>query len=257
LLLPLYILPENFFPLLFVEFVIYGKITRHPHLMLLNDIIYLLSMQLTMELAELLGMHAGDGTLYRASKRTTSGLVWELRGNLDEKEFYESHVIPLIAQLGFTLQGHYRSGGKNGCYGVRCCKREFVNLFINYGFTPGTKTKIVCIPEVIKKSTTEIKSAFLRGLFATDGSVYLARHQNNIPYYPVVEFVSASELLRNDVRQLLQELEIGSHIWTYLPKQRGGPAYFCRINGLTKLRKFHQTIGFSNPKHLKRVITLL
>jgi len=32
--------------------------------------------------AELLGLHVGDGTLYM----TNYGVVWELRGGLDEKQ---------------------------------------------------------------------------------------------------------------------------------------------------------------------------
>jgi len=43
--------------------------------------------------AELLDMHAGDGTLYKTS---TNSLVWEIRGGLDEQEYYDTFVKNLI-----------------------------------------------------------------------------------------------------------------------------------------------------------------
>ena len=44
------------------------------------------------EMAELLGMHVGDGTLYA----THSSIVWELRGDLKEKAYYNNIVIPIL-----------------------------------------------------------------------------------------------------------------------------------------------------------------
>lgn len=47
-------------------------------------------MKITKELAELSGIHAGDGYL-----RKTKNEV-EISGSVEEKSYYEEHVIPLI-----------------------------------------------------------------------------------------------------------------------------------------------------------------
>ena len=40
-------------------------------------------LKINSKIAELIGMHIGDGTLYK----TNRSLVWELRGALNEKEY--------------------------------------------------------------------------------------------------------------------------------------------------------------------------
>lgn len=195
--------------------------------------------------AELLGMHAGDGTIYRVSR----SLVWELRGGLDEKEFYNNHVVSLIKKAtSFSLIPKFRSGGKNGCYGVRCCKKDFINLLLDAGFKPGSKVKTVSIPKIILSSSLKLKSAFLRGLFATDGTFYLARINGNLkPTYPMIELASASELLIKQVKQLLLEFDLNSYSWTWTSK-KGFTAYYLRLAGKTKTNSFLEKIGFSNYK---------
>jgi hypothetical protein len=196
--------------------------------------------------AHLLGLHAGDGTLYQTSSRS---LVWELRGNLDEREFYDNHIIPLLQRLGFDLKGHFRSGGKQGCYGVRCCKREFTSILIKYGYSPGKKSVTVRIPGVVMNTHIDLKRAFLAGLFATDGSAYEQRGR------PYVEVASASPGLIIDVRELLEEFDIRNYTWTYEGKWQ--PMHHLRISGKNQVRMFEQKIGFVNAKHRRRISQFL
>jgi len=203
---------------------------------------------MTPDFAELCGLHAGDGTIYR----TARSVVWELRGNLDEREFYEEHIIPLLARIGFVVTGHFRSGGKNGCYGVRCCKNKFIKLLTDAGFAIGKKTRSVHIPEDIMEGSQELKEAFIRGLFAADGSMYVDGRN-----YPLIEFASASQRLRDEVVLLLQQFGIKPYTWKYTPKQRGGPAYFLRLCGREKLQLFCSRIGLLNPKHRLRAAPFL
>ena len=51
--------------------------------------------KLNSKIAELIGMHIGDGTLYR----TNTGTVWELRGALNEKDYYYNNVVPLLNSI--------------------------------------------------------------------------------------------------------------------------------------------------------------
>lgn len=77
------------------------------------------------KIAELIGMHIGDGTLYRTSR----GLVWELRGNLNEKEYYDNNVTSLLLSIfKEEFKAKFRTGGKNGCIKLNLKTR---NIYIN------------------------------------------------------------------------------------------------------------------------------
>jgi intein/homing endonuclease len=207
------------------------------------------------EFAELLGMHAGDGTIYRSK----NSLVYELRGGKDEKLFYDNHVVNLFNKIsnGFFVAKE-RKGGKNGCYGIRTCNKEVIQLFLDAGFPIGKKSNNVSIPLCILKGTIRIKAAFLRGLFATDGTAYLAKiNKSIIKTYPIIEFATISERLRNEVRQLLTDFGIESRIWTYNSKIKNNKSvFYLRIAGHKKCELFQYEIGLSNPKHLLRIITI-
>jgi len=198
------------------------------------------------DIAELYGMHAGDGTLYR----TNTGVVWELRGNLDEREFYDTVVIPLLARTGVQTMVRWRAGGPHGCIGVRCCNREFHKLLVDGGFPIGKKTHSVCIPQSVQNGNAEFRSAFLRGLFSTDGTIYLARiNGQSEATYPIIEFCSVSISLRDGVVELLSDFGIKAKVWSRTPRLRGGLAHHLRIAGHRKVRAFIAHVGFSNPKH--------
>ncbi len=142
------------------------------------------------KIAELIGAHCGDGTLYR----TTRGLVWELRGALDEKGYYFHNICPLLNDL-FSLEvvSKFRSGGGNGCWGVQTSNKEITSFFLNHGFTPGTKTYTVSVPDYILEADVTIKRAFVRGLFDTDGCLYVENKRGKP--YPRIEIRTTSKVL--------------------------------------------------------------
>lgn len=79
-------------------------------------------MVLEKEFLEIIGPYIGDGTIYK----NKNSYVFELRGNLDEKEFYETYIKPLFEKYLKTFSIGFRSGGKNGCYGIRTCNQKFI-----------------------------------------------------------------------------------------------------------------------------------
>lgn len=193
--------------------------------------------------SELIGMHVGDGTLYK----TKWSIVWELRGGLNEKDYYNFHVNRLLKYI-FKTQFHpkYRSGGKNGCYGVQTSKKLLISFFLDAGFKPGSKSHTVRIPEYIKNSKKSIKYAFIRGLFDTDGCIRFQRINNQTKHtYPRIEFSSVSIDLREDLFFLLKELGFRIHKW-------GRKDYKIAINGINQSKKFFNEVSPANKKHLKR-----
>jgi len=195
--------------------------------------------------ARLLGMHVGDGTLY---KTNTNSIVWELRGAIAEKEFYDNFICNLLKKIfGLEIKAKYRSGGANGCYGIQTCNKQIINFFINEGFKPGSKTLTAEIPIKIKNSSKEIKCAFISGLFDTDGCVRLEKNRTSKPYYPRIEFGFASEKLRDDLFSLLLKLNFKGYKW-----QDGKYSKLC-LAGFQNLEKWFKEIKPKNPKHFKRI----
>lgn len=202
-------------------------------------------MKLTVELAELIGMHVGDGSFYK----TDCGRVWELRGDLKEKDYYENHICPLINGLfNLDVQSKFRSGGKNGCWGVRICKKEFIDNLISFGFVLGRKTHTVEVPDYIFKSNLKIKRAFVRGLFDTDGCLnFMSINGNKEKNYPRIRFSFASKNLINTLKVLLEDIGFDSYSWN------SGNDYCLCLAGKKKLLKWEKEINPRNPKFLKKV----
>src|SRR3989338_5026237 len=115
--------------------------------------------EINTEIAELIGAHIGDGTLYQ----TNRSIFWELRGALEEKSYYTDHISPLLKSIfGFSFNSKFRSGGAHGVWGIQTSKKEVSTLFLSYGFTPGRKTHTVTIPSFIFESSLEVKRALVR-----------------------------------------------------------------------------------------------
>ena len=200
--------------------------------------------ELTSEVAELLGAHVGDGTLYR----TNRGIVWEIRGALEEKDYYIQNICPLLNTI-FNLEiiSKFRNGGPNGVWGVQTTKKLIIQLFLDYGFNSGRKTHTVQVPDYIINTNDELKKAFVRGLFDTDGCLRFDKINNKPDYsYPRIEFSSASRELRNTLNTLLITLGFRTFIWN----DRNN---FClSTTGIKMLEKWINEIKPRNPKHLKK-----
>ncbi len=200
--------------------------------------------ELNPEIAELIGAHIGDGTLYRTSR----SIVWELRGALEEKNYYLDHISPLLENIfGSTFDSKFRSGGAHGVWGIQTSKKEVTNLLMSYGFNPGRKTYTVSIPLYIFESSSEVKKALVRGLFDTDGCLRFDRpNKKPLHTYPRIEFSSASAMLINSLGKLLSQIGFKSYSWKYKHY------YALSICGELQLEKWIAEIKPANPKHLKK-----
>jgi hypothetical protein len=205
--------------------------------------------KLTPKLAEFIGMHVGDGTLY---KTNSNSLVWEQRGDLKEKDYYDQHVFPLLNNL-FDLEKKpkFRSGGKNGCYGIQTSNKKLISTLIEFGINPGKKIRIT-VPKEIMNATNDIKKSFLRGYFDTDGCIRFERiNKRTIADYPKIEFSSISKDLRDDVCLLLEQADIKPNKWD-IRRESGNSEFKMCISGKKKVFLWINQISSHNPKHLKK-----
>jgi len=93
---------------------------------------------------------------------------------------------------------------------------------------------------------------FIRGLFDTDGSLTLWKTNNRL--YPRIYFSSISKILVRQVRTFLKKEGFKVTYWqTQYQNNNWNISYRLSINGIKMLIKWIKEIGFSNPKHMKKV----
>ncbi len=129
-------------------------------------------MKITPELAEVCGIHAGDGYLRGGIKNR-----WELdiSGHVEEKEYYDLHIKNLFEKV-FRINIHCRFFPGRNTYGFVIRDKDIIKFMHDLGFPYGAKSTIVKVPDKIMNSNDSVLlSRFLRGLFDTDGSVHFRR----------------------------------------------------------------------------------
>jgi intein/homing endonuclease len=109
--------------------------------------------------AELLGLHAGDGYI--------SCGIWGIRVNLQDEKMAQRIVFLARNVLGVEPCVSIRQN----TFEIRSGQRQAVRFFSNYGFVEGKKAYNVQAPsQIMPMANVEIVKAFLRGLFSSDGS---------------------------------------------------------------------------------------
>ncbi len=215
-------------------------------------------LEMTSDLAEVCGIHAGDG--YMRIRGKNKGEV-DISGHLEEKDYYDNHVIPLFNKV-FSLNIKGKTFSR-GSYGFVTYKKEIRNALINSGFPSGEKSKIVSTPKTILDSNDKkICVRFLRGLFDTDGHLGFRKYYGQYTkfntehhHYPLIELTTISQKMVNEVSFMLKNLGILHFISKYQPKTKGSSSeYRIFINGVQRLTKWMNIIGFKNSVKLTRYL---
>ena len=208
-------------------------------------------MKFTMEFAEILGIHVGDGYM-----RVRGGHhELDISGNLEEKEFYDKHVIKLLKKE-FSLE--YLNGIEfqpRNTYGIKLYKKHICKRFIDLGIPIGKKGDNLCIPTQILGDSKLIRR-FLRGFFDTDGNIYFAKRASGDytkfhktrHYHPRISLDTTSRKLFEDLKKALDSLNINYSTYIRRVKNEGWKDNFSiRINGKIQLMKWISMIGIKNP----------
>jgi intein/homing endonuclease len=209
-------------------------------------------MKLDGDLAEIIGIHIGDGCISVNERYSMYYLGGDLR---EEREYHDKWVSPLFnKKIMLPLYGKkilYKDYPKVGIYGFYIFNKKIVSLFNKFGIKPGSKINI-SIPNRIKKHPKLVKR-FLRGLFDTDGNIYFDKNRsakirkNN---QPAIKLGTVSSGLANQVFELLKKL--GFHPREKRPykgKRDKNFVYTILIYRRGDIIKFIKEIGFKNPKH--------
>ncbi len=215
-------------------------------------------MKINSQLSELAGIHAGDGYLRYAGKRKEL----DISGGIDEKEYYDNHVIPLFnKEFNLNLKGKFFPS--RNTYGFVVRNRHVIEIFKKLGFPSGKKSTIVrCPKEILKSSDPKILRAFVRGYFDTDGSLPFDKKVNNRDifkktknFYPRFMFTCVSKSLTNDFISISARLGFKASSYLHIPKiKTENMSYKTQIVGRVNLIKWMKEIGIKNHSKYTRYL---
>jgi len=198
---------------------------------------------LSEELAEFIGIIAGDGYLFKKNNRGF-GIV----GNPKKDMPYFLKIQKMIKNLfNKEIKIYERS---NGLRIVAYSNDIFDFLTKEYGLPFGAgKCYKISIPEKIF-SDKDRTNAFIRGIVDTDGSIFMSNKPGS-PNYPSIEITTTSQILASQIKEHLvkQEFRVAK-IWTFKSKDKL-IAYRVPLNGKQNVKLWLDKIGFSNPYKLE------
>src|SRR3989344_961923 len=189
------------------------------------------------DLAEFMGIMLGDGHL--------SNFQVSIATNSETDIDHAHHIANLIREL-FGVKAKISFKKKERAVTVVASSIKLVRLIHRYGMPIGNKLKLgLNIPGWIIKNKL-FQKTFIKGLFDTDGCIYLDHHEIKNKIYKNLGWTitSYSGKLRTDVMVILRSLG-------YSPTCRGSQmsVYMRRKNDI---ERYFQEIWSNNRKHLKR-----
>ncbi len=216
--------------------------------------------KLTPELAEDLGIHIGDGSMYRCGPTGDSYAI-RYSGHAINDKIYLTKFIPELKLKLFNLEKTNFHIGRNNEAFLTMWSMGMSNFYNKiFGVPFGNKTKKIDIPKNIKQASLPIRVAFLRGLADTDFCLsFKKKSKYREHFYPVISGCLSSKKLIMSVKEILDELEISSTVMYNLKSRRYDKTSIIHrvdINGNDNFNKWIKLIGFSNEKHLSKLRVL-
>lgn len=216
--------------------------------------------EMTPDLAEICGIHAGDG--YLRMRKGGKGEI-DISGHLEEKEYYDNYIVQLFNRVfDLNLKGREFS---RGTYGLVIYSKKIAKFFNELGFPFGKKSLIVQVPKQIIESGNKILyGRFLRGLFDTDGGLYFrnrrtgknySKFKRKYNYYPLINISTVSKSLSKDVSFILDYFKIKYFVYEFQPKNiRDSYKYVITISGVSRLKKWMEFVGIKNSVKYTRYL---
>ena len=189
------------------------------------------------KLAELIGIMVGDGHLsnYQASVTT----------NIDTDYEHALYINFLFKRL-FMVKVNMKKRKDSKAVDIIVSSKNIVKHLHKLGMPIGNKLQEgLKIPTWIKRNISFSKF-FLRGIFDTDGCVYIDKHRYKGKVYSHLgwTFTSYDDKFLNEIKELLEKFGFRP---TNTIKQKS--VYLRRQDDV---RKYFNFIGTSNPKHRSR-----
>lgn len=179
----------------------------------------ILPTSITSELAEETGWHIGDGSMnfYNRDGDGKMKGIYQLRGHInDDREHYVSRIKPIF-KLIYGIDVSLREMPSTRVFGFQIWNNELVKFKQNLGLPLGKKFDVI-IPEIFLNNN-ELKTAVIRGIFDTDGCVYLEKKNKKL--YPRIQIATISEKLAVQLLDIMNSLGLRTTLHKDTSEKRG------------------------------------
>ncbi len=189
------------------------------------------------QLAELLGIFFGDGHLSEYQALVTTNSITDRQHAMFSKR--------LLGEL-FNISATVTLKRDENTLNVVACSKTLVNFLKDKGMPVGNKIHNgLSVPQWVQ-ARMEYRIAFLRGLFDTDGSLYVDTHHIREKKYQNLGWTitSYADTLLNDVLTMLEN-------FGFSPTNRSSQkSVFMRKR--SDIDRYFRLIGTHNKKHARR-----
>lgn len=206
--------------------------------------------KISVELAEETGWHIGDGSMNFYKNHSKDRGFYQLRGHVqNDKEHYFKRVKPVFEKL-FDTEIKIREMPSTRVVGFQIWNNELIQFKNRLGLPLGKKFEVE-IPKIFL-SSPKLKKAVIRGIFDTDGGIYLEKKNKKL--YPRLYITTISFKLSNQILGLFNELGLRSTRYSQLYNQKFNrqKSYIITIRGIEMFHKFMKIISPKNPKHIAK-----
>jgi len=177
--------------------------------------------------------------------------IYQLIGHIEDDRKHYENIIKLIFKFLYGVDISLRDMPSTRVYGFQIWCNKLVEFKKKLGLPLGKKFEVF-IPEVFLTSD-KLKKAVVRGIFDTDGCVYLQPKYGKL--YPRLEIMTISQVLSKQLFEILNNLGLRATVYSYLLKLGNRKrAYRVTIRGIEMFHKFMEIIQPANPKHIKKYI---
>ena len=207
------------------------------------------NISITPQISEVIGAFIGDGffNCYN-NKLYHVGFSGDQRLDYD---YYINIINPILKEIFPKTNPGIHKRKKGYAMQVNFYSKEFfVFLKDVFGFIPGRKTHTIFIPALILENK-EFTYATIRGIFNTDGCVFLDKRKNYAKPYPRISLQTVSKPLYDQLKNILsKEFKLYSNFYS------NRNVYVIEIYGYSNLKKWISLIGFSNKRHLDKIASV-
>lgn len=205
---------------------------------------------LTNDLCEVIGAFIGDG-MFNLYKNKLYQVEFSGDSNLD-LDYYSKKIIPFIKTIIPNINPHIYKVKERNCVRIVFYSKDLFYFFKdNFKFVPGRKTYTVFIPEIIMNADESFIDSTIRGIFDTDGCVFLDKRKIYKGFYPRITLQTVSKPLYIQLKDYLSK-----HFKIYTAEFKNREVYVIEIYGENQLNKWMNKIGFSNKRHLDKIASV-
>lgn len=208
----------------------------------------LLPEKISVELAEETGWHIGDGSMnYYNNKGVLKGF-YQLRGHIeDDKPHYINRIKPLFRRL-YGVEVSLREMPSTRVFGFQLWCSKLAQFKKKLGLPLGKKLEVF-IPEIFL-GKDDLKKAVLRGIFDTDGGIYLEKKNKKL--YPRLYISTISLRLANQIQGVLINFNFIPTLHSQKYRDNRKRLYIITLRGVEMFHKFMKEINPQNLKHQRK-----